>query len=450
MVEKDRGGILMKTDNFSVKQLDNGVPVLMVSYPDGETVSLGISFGVGGRNEWEDKSLDGISHFLEHQFFKGNDNLSPADVNRALDTLGGIDNAFTTEDATCYFVKCLNTEIYNAIDLWGEFLTYGKIDQTEFDKESFVVRQEFRRFEDSPASRLYFDLKKTLFQGTSLEMDVIGTEKSLETVTLEQMERYRAAHYGFENAVLMLLGNYDKAKVFDKLNQTFGNRPVRSQRPTYKLSQYTVPTQTKVRRIIREKDTPLIFFGLAIRTPGARSNDYYALELLDAYLSLGRSSPLHKRLVRSGLTSFAEIFTQTFEDMGLLVFLAGGPEEIYEKAHNEVFRMLHHALTDPVDEKILEDLCQRLEYSKLAGEEDPINVLLNQATEYWQKGYFESFESYLDKVKSVSVEEFDTLRKQILQDLDAVYGITGKTELRFEFPENTWKGRFEDTDIPSW
>ena len=117
----------MKNENFEVRKLKNGTPVLLATFPDSETVTLGITYNVGGRNEWKKgKEYDGVSHFLEHQFFKGNPEagLNPIEVNQAFDALGGLSNAFTMEDTTCYYVKCLNTELDNAINLWNKLLIF--------------------------------------------------------------------------------------------------------------------------------------------------------------------------------------------------------------------------------------------------------------------------------------------------------------------------------------
>ncbi|MHA2253417.1 MAG: M16 family metallopeptidase, partial [Candidatus Kariarchaeaceae archaeon] len=285
--------------DFEVRKLRNGVPVLLETYKDGETTTIGISYNVGGRNEWKrGAEYDGISHFLEHVFFLGNENITPKEVNEALDDLGGIDNAFTTEDTTCYFAKVLNTEIFNAIDLWNTLLTFGEISKQDFDKEAFVVKQEFRRFEDNPPFLLQVTLQKNLFKNTSLEMDVLGNLDSLSNVSMKQMEDYRSEHYGLENAILMVLGNFDKEKVFEKLEQTFGTKKVRSDKPKYQLTTYETPIQSFIKVVTIEKDTPLVFFGLDIKTPGGKSEYANAIDILSSYITLGKSSLLQKQLVR--------------------------------------------------------------------------------------------------------------------------------------------------------
>ena len=338
----------MTDDNFEVRKLKNGTPVLLATFPDSETVTIGISYNVGGRNEFNrGVEFDGVSHFLEHQFFKGNPEtgLTPLTVNQAFDSLGGMTNAFTMEDTTCYFVKCLKTELDNAIDLWDKLLNFGEIDQKEFDKEAFVVKQEFRRMEDSPPFLLYTKIKKQLHLGTSLEMDVIGNEESLSKIKLHQMEEYRNEHYGMENAALMVLGNYNKDYVYKKLNDTFGTKPARSEKPKYELTTFTPSTESNFKVVKVEKQTPLVFFGLGIKTPGALSEDRAALEIIMSYLTLGKSSLLQEKLVRTGICAFASSFTELYEDVGNIVLLAGTPLDMYPQAHEASLKMLYQLLT---------------------------------------------------------------------------------------------------------
>ncbi|MHA2029128.1 MAG: M16 family metallopeptidase [Candidatus Kariarchaeaceae archaeon] len=437
----------MANDNFEVRKLNNGTPVLLATFPDSQTVTFGITYNVGGRNEWQRGiEFDGVSHFLEHQFFKGNPEtgLNPISVNQAFDSLGGMSNAFTMADTTCYFVKCLNTELDNAIELWNKLLIFGEIDQEEFDKESFVVRQEFRRMEDSPVSLLYFTMKKQLHLGTSLEMDVIGNEESLSKITLSQMEEYRNEHYGMENAALMVLGNYSKDDVFNKLNNTFGNKPARDMKPSYNLTTYRKPVENRLKIVKIDKQTPLVFFGLGMKTPGGLSDDRAALEIIMAYLTLGKSSLLQEKLVRTGICAFATSFTELYEDVGNIFLLAGTPPTVYPQAHEASFKMLHEMLTMQWDQDILNNIIERIEYSYRSSSEEPMSMLMGQATSLWRRGKFQSMEERLNELKSTSLDKINEVKNKIFSNISGVYGVIGdEASFNSNFPSGTWEGIIE-------
>ncbi|MCE7734811.1 MAG: insulinase family protein [Candidatus Heimdallarchaeota archaeon] len=441
------GVLIMSEENFEIRKLKNGTPVLLANFADSETVTIGITYNVGGRNEWNRGiEFDGVSHFLEHQFFKGNPEigLDPLGVNQAFDSLGGMTNAFTMEDTTCYYVKCLNTELDNAIDLWDKLLIFGEIDQKEFDKEAFVVKQEFRRMEDSPTFLLYVKMKKQLHKGTSLEMDVIGNEVSLSKIKLHQMEEYRDEHYGMENAALMVLGNFDKEYVYNKLNDTFGSKAAKLDKPKYELTSYSPPTESKFKLVKVEKQTPLVFFGLGIKTPGALSEDRAALEIIMSYLTLGKSSLLQEKLVRSGMCSFATSFTELYQDIGNIVLLAGTPLEMYPQAHAASMKMLHQLLTMEWSSQLLDTIIERIEYSYRSNSEEPMSMLMGQASSLWRRGKFQSMNERLDELKNVTLDKIYEVRQKILTNLNGVYGVIGSDNSFVpEFPEGTWSGTFE-------
>jgi len=430
-----------------VRELSNGTPVLFMNYPESKSVSIGVSFNVGGRNEWQrEASYNGISHFLEHQFFKGDESrgLTPDRVHEMIDDLGGITNAFTYKQVTCYFTKSLATEVDQAIDLWSELMNYGKISQKEFDNESFVVRQEFRRGEDNPIQFLFRKLSTHLHEGTSLEMDVIGNEDSLETVTLEQMEQYREEHYDLSNAAIMILGNFDKDHVFQELDQKFGKKPVRDNKPEYDLVQYTPPQETNLNLFRYDKPSPLALLGVGLKTPGAQSDDYAALEILSSYLSLGKSSLVQEKLVRTGITAFAFCTGNSFEDVGEILVLVGAPPPMVEKAHQGMMQMLYEALTMEVDEDLLNEICDQIEFDRRRTREEPIQVLLDQAFGYWDAGKFMSLEEYMGKLRAVTIEDFNAAREKVLQHLDGVYLMMGSIgDFHPTFPNDTWLGKIE-------
>lgn len=437
----------MSKINYETVHLKNGVPVLFAQYPDSLTISIGVSFNVGGRNEWKrEKAYDGISHFLEHQFFKGRaeDDFGPDVVDMALDELGGMSNAFTTEPVTCYLTKCLKEELFNSIDLWNNLMQFGKISQEEFDKEAFVVKQEFRRFVDNPMFYLIVELGSKLHEGTSLEMTVIGDEESLSTVKLEQMEKYRAEHYDLSNASLLVLGNFDRDETLNKLNDTFGARPVSDSKPQQELTSYVSPTESKMRLFVYDKHSPLSLLGIGIKTPGGRSEDLAALTILKAYLTLGKASLLQEKLIRSGLTAFAFADTNIYEDIGDIKIVLGAPPQMVEQAHTALIQMLYEISKKDVTEEMLSEICDRIEFSKLKSTEEPLAVLFNQSLDYWARGKFLSLEDTMKELRAVTPKQYKIVRDKVFTHLNGAYLMMGTlNDFHPSFPENTFDGVFE-------
>jgi len=434
------------------RSLDNDVPVLLMNYPDAETVAIGVSFNVGSRNEWQrGPQYNGISHFLEHQFLNGDParNLTAQTVKEKLDSLGGESNAFTWKHITCYFTKTLSSEVNEAIDLWEQLLNFGEISKEEFEKEAFVVRQEFKMKKiDNTFFMLLTELSKQLHKGTSLEMDVIGTEEALSSVSMEEMRYYRSEHYELNNAVIMVLGNINTAEVYQKLNETFGQWTFDNEKPHYHLVEYQKPKISSLRVHRYSISSPLVFIGIGIKIPGAKSELYPSIEILAALLNLGNTSLIQRYFVQSGLAAYANCGTDIYEDVGELTILIGTAPHLIDHANTAIFKVLHELLHLKINEKILSQICDKIEYHRLRKLEDPLEVLRLQAMAYWDLGEFLSEEEYITKLRDVTVEQFEKTQKVVLGELKGVYLLAGEIPSNFnpKFPKGMWKGNFVETE----
>ena len=425
---------------FRTMKLNNGVSVLLAHYDGIETLSIGISYNVGGRNEWKlPPEYDGVSHFLEHVFFKGNGKYSSSQVNEILDDLGGMNNAFTTDDVTCYYAHVPVEAADAAIDLFHNLLNFRNIDGNEFEKESFVVRQEMRRMEDTPHFLLFVKLKEAINAGSSLEMTVIGNEYSLSTIKLEQMEEYREKYYDLSNAVIMIIGNFDESSILDKLNSSFGSFPISESKPSYESTQFIPPTSSSLSSIFIQKPLPLLYFGLGMLTVGAKSKYAESLEILSVYLSSGRSSVLEEDLVRPGIASFAWAELDLWEDIGNLIIVVGAEQENFDEARELSFKALYKLKTTNFDEELLTKLCDKMERKLRMGLENPQNLLFQQSTTYWRRGKFESIEEQIEFYRSVTPEMIVEAQEYIFTNVRIVFGLVGEDDLSTgKFPKGTW------------
>src|SRR5438093_29337 len=128
---------------MQITRLPNGVRVLSERLPDLASVTVGIWVENGSRYEREDQA--GISHFLEHLFFKGTARRTAAQIAEEIDAVGGVLNAFTGKEYTCYYAKVLSEHLPLALDLLADIFTQSKFAQDEIDRERTVIIQGSRR-----------------------------------------------------------------------------------------------------------------------------------------------------------------------------------------------------------------------------------------------------------------------------------------------------------------
>src|SRR5499433_4597441 len=114
-------------------ELPNGLRIVSEHMPGVPSVTVGIWVESGSR--FEPRPLGGISHFLEHLLFKGTERRSAADIAEEIDAVGGVLNAFTGKEYTCYYAKVLHEQLPLALDLLADIFTQSRFASEEIDRE---------------------------------------------------------------------------------------------------------------------------------------------------------------------------------------------------------------------------------------------------------------------------------------------------------------------------
>lgn len=191
---------------FQHHQLPNGLDIVAEINPDSYSFAAGFFVKTGSRDEAAD--MVGVSHFLEHMLFKGNENQTWEDVNRVFDEIGARYNAFTSQEMTCYYANVL-PEYTERTMLHLSDLLRPAIRQSDFDTEKNVILEEIAMYLDDPGHRLYEALMEAHFAGHPLAQSVLGSQQSINALRREQMADYFARRYGPGNMVLAVTGQLD-------------------------------------------------------------------------------------------------------------------------------------------------------------------------------------------------------------------------------------------------
>src|SRR5688572_15348233 len=128
--------------------LDNRLRIVAEHIPTLKSVTIGIWVNVGSRDEQPGE--EGLSHFLEHMFFKGTRRRSAIQISREIDALGGEMNAFTTRETTTFYVKVLDQQLEAALELLSDLFYHSRLDSREVEKEKKVVLEEIKMVQDDP------------------------------------------------------------------------------------------------------------------------------------------------------------------------------------------------------------------------------------------------------------------------------------------------------------
>src|SRR3954464_2557409 len=191
---------------FHHKQLPNGLDIVAEENPDSHSFAAGLFVKTGSRDE--DSHINGVSHFLEHMMFKGDEKYGWEDVNRIFDEMGARYNAFTSQEMTAYYANVIPEFTEKAIEHLAHLLRPA-IRTGDFDTEKKVILEEIAMYLDDPGHRLYEKLMETHFGNHPLSQSVLGPAEVIKNLKRDEMAEYFGRRYGPRNMVLAVTGRMD-------------------------------------------------------------------------------------------------------------------------------------------------------------------------------------------------------------------------------------------------
>lgn len=204
--------------------LDNGITVRSEKMDSVRSITLGIWFKVGSRDEAIDEA--GLSHFMEHMFFKGTSSRCAVEISGAFDALGAELNAFTSKEYTCYYARFVDEHLEKVVELLSDMLVNSEFAQECIDAEREVVIEEIARAEDTPEDTVYDVLYDALFPTHTLGRPILGTRARVGSYKHNDCARYLHAHYHTRNCCVAAAGNVDHGRLVALVKRYFSQMPV--------------------------------------------------------------------------------------------------------------------------------------------------------------------------------------------------------------------------------
>jgi zinc protease len=280
--------------NATVETLSNGLKVILMEDHSVPVISRWTYYRVGSENERP--GITGISHFMEHMMFNGAGKYGPKEFDHILEANGGYSNAFTSEDMTGYYEDFASNILELCLDLDSDRMKSLALDPKFVVSEMDVVKEERRlRTDNSVEGAMYEELGSLAYKAHPYGWPVIGWMSDLEQITRDDAVKYYKTYYAPNNAILIVVGDFDTKKALELVHQYYGGIP--SQTPPEPV-RTKEPEQLGERRAELHKaaETPEVLIGYHI--PDVKSSDIYALDVLQSVLSEGESSRFYKKLVR--------------------------------------------------------------------------------------------------------------------------------------------------------
>src|SRR3989338_3255677 len=194
---------------YNISTLPNGLTLITVNMPHLNSVTTLVAVGAGSR--YESKNINGISHFLEHMFFKGSRKYPTAEIIATLvDGIGAVNNAATDKEVTYYWIKSAAKHIELSSDILSSMLKESILSEDEVEKEKGVIVEELRMYRDNPTRYVWELYERLQFGDQPLGWDIGGDEKTILSLTREDFLSYMNSLYSPKNMALVYAGKLPK------------------------------------------------------------------------------------------------------------------------------------------------------------------------------------------------------------------------------------------------
>lgn len=329
--------------------LPNGLRVVTVETPHLHTALLAVYVRTGSRHEMA--ANNGVSHFLEHLFFRGSEGWpDTVKMNSAVEEVGGNLNGVTTRDHGYYYTPLHPAHLDVGLEILGDMLTRPKL--TDMEVERNIILEEMLDEVDENGRDIDIDnlSKRVLFPQHPLAFKIAGTRESVSSLTHEQIREHFARHYVTGNIVVTAAGRVKHEQVLSLVERHFARLP----RGPESIELPPPPTPAGPHLHVVTHDESQTEFRISFRTVPEHHQDWPALQLLRRFLDDGLSSRLPFEIVeKRGLAYSVHASLEAFHDAGIFEIEAACAPDRASLVVAEVFRVLGELATTPVGEEEL-------------------------------------------------------------------------------------------------
>ena len=328
--------------------LDNGVRILVEPVTHVQSSAIGLWCRTGSRHELDTE--EGITHLIEHMLFKGTPTRTAKEIAESIEGRGGMLNAFTDKESTCYYCRTLSDDAVNGIEVLTDMMLHSNFDPEELEREEEVVCEEIKRSVDEPGDHVHELHLEYRWGRHALGKPIIGTEESVRSFRRDHILSYMDRRYRAENVMLSVSGNVDPDQIRAAAETTLGKLP-----SGVTNSQVERPLGTKAMNEV-SKDTEQVHF--CIGTDGISMYDEVdipVMSILDSALGGSMSSRLFQEVrERRGLVYSIGSYTLTYGAGGAYTVYGGTSKKNWEEVKEITRREMDKVMQDGLSEAELE------------------------------------------------------------------------------------------------
>lgn len=395
--------------NFNRFKLDNGLTVLVHEDHTTAMAVVNILYKVGARDESPDQT--GFAHLFEHLMFGGSVNIPNYDA--PLQSVGGENNAFTSNDITNYYITLPSDNLETAFWLESDRMLSLAFSDQSLEVQRQVVCEEFKqRYLNQPYGDVYLKLRPLAYKVHPYRWATIGKElKHIEDAKMEDVKAFFHKFYTPQNAIMVVAGDVTLEEVKALSEKWFADIPAGN---AYERNLPQEPKQEEARQEIVEADVPVDAIYIAFHGVERLSPDYYTTDLISDLLSRGSSSRLYRSLVKEN-QHFSEINAYMMGSIDTNMFvvegkpLAGVP---LEEAEQHIWKELEKIKSEKVEESELQKVKNKVESTMLFAELSILDKAMNLAF-FEMLSQAEDYNQEIAKYAAVTAEDVQRVAKEL-------------------------------------
>ena len=443
---------MIPPDKVALKRLPSGLTIAVAEDHSAPVVAIRVIARAGAIYEQEYLGC-GISHFVEHVESDGTAKLTKHQIDKLSDEFGGLINAYTTSDHTCYHAVAPSSYFDKVLFLLSHCFTKATFPKEEVETQRGIILNEIAKDLDEPMRLLWRQMMRTMFKKHPIRHPTIGLKELFMRLSRDDLYEYYRRMYVPENTIVVIVGDFDEAQALKKAEMAFSDFAARPFAPVVLPQE---PRQLSVRKSVVEMDVNLAYLMLGYRTVPLQHPDLYALDVLAAILGSGKSARM-VRNIRDKQCLVQDITVSSWTanyGIGAFLIRAALPHENTEQAIAAIHPEIEAVKTATVSEAELQKAKKLIKSGYLLGVdtmEQKARLLGSDILATDEVGF--SYR-YLDGIASVTSAEVMAVAQEYLnQDQLCVVAIapTGTGEVRAEVKDKVAgeKLTIERTTLPN-
>jgi predicted Zn-dependent peptidase len=421
MTSTDHGLNGPAAPSWQVSTLKNGLRVVTTPLPHAQAASINIFIGVGSRAE--SRRVNGVSHYLEHMLFKGTDRRPDAiTIAEAIEGAGGVLNAYTAKELTCYWNQVPYDMLAVAMDVVSDMVLHSRLDEEEIERERTVVQQEIRRSHDQPGAWAGELLSRAVYGDQPLGWSIAGSLESVQGLTREDMVQHIATWYTPGNSVLSVAGNVTHEQVMALAEQNLAGWDGTAPPPVAAAT----PGIAADNVLVDMRDIAQCNVAIGLRAIPRNDPDRHPLTILNNILGRGMSSRLFKEVrERRGLAYSVGSGVSRHTDTGTMSISMGVTAENLREAITVSLGELRRLVEEPVPQEELNKARDYAAGSFRLGLESSMSLGQRAGESLLLLGEIEPVDEVVAGLRSVTAEDVQRVAARIFRSDNLALSVVG-------------------------